>query len=181
MEGTLLLPINEDIRKQFALEKHITTPELWKGSYTCYACFWKSQCPSSTFAWCGQQKVLENPARYKLLSKTTMLKVNMKGPSYGCSTIWLGGKLHRIECWTQIWHVVQNKSTLPHITGNLSCHEVQELQRHKKSNSPLLLISVTIVSAYWISSPFPCITVSDWSWNSPRQEGPIRLPLQANK
>jgi hypothetical protein len=127
----------------FALEKQITTPALWKVSYTCYACFWKSQCPSSTFAWCGQQKVLENPARYKLLSKTTMLKVNMKGPSYGCSTIWLGGKLHWIECCIQIWHVVQNKSTLPHITWNLSCHEVQELQRHKKSNSPLLLISVT--------------------------------------
>ncbi len=179
MECTLLLPIYEDIGKQFALEKHITTRALWKGSYTCYACFWKSKCPSSTFAWCGQQKVLENPARYKLLSKTTMLKVDMKGPSYGCSTIWLGGKLHRIECWTQICGAKQVYSA-PHNLKS-SCHEIQELQRHKKSNSPLLLISVAVVSAYCISSPFPCITVSDGSWNSPRQEGPILLPLQANK
>jgi hypothetical protein len=133
MEGTLLLPINEDIGKQFVLEKHITTPALWKVSYTCYACFWKSQCPSSTFAWCGQQKVLENPARYKLLSKTTMLKVNMKGPLYGCSTIWLGGKLHRIECphsnmtcgAKQVYSAPHNlKSVMPWGSGTSEAQEV---------------------------------------------------------
>jgi hypothetical protein len=182
MEGTLLLPINEDIGKQFCTRETYHNPCPLESLLHLLRMFLEISMPIKHICmmWATKSalKILQGISYSPKLPcwKSTWKAHRMDAQQFGWEESYT-----ELSAPTQIWHVVQNKSTLPHITWNLSCHEVQELQRHKKSNLPLLLISVTVVSAYWISSPFPCITVSDCSCNSPRQEGPILLPLQANK